>query len=431
MAHILQNAQIDHITSNIDSWHFSNEFIKNVFTISYDYLTGVGKGVVNFNSVLDILTQKNKARPDNINYLKGLHTKPLNSFPALDYVIENIKSMAIRRRLILITNRSLQAAMNEGEDVHKSLIDLEDDLFSIEKRIGALEVFMGTQILTRRYEGIDARYKSKGVYTGWPHLDQRLSVGFAPGKMSIIAGRTSMGKSLYKTNVIINQCKQGVGVLNICPEQGFDSEHDRIDAVLSGVHLRAISRLREWPRNDEKFQLLKNSTIQTCGWNYACVPTRDITLAGIRTAIRRVKRMGMPVDIVYIDLFDRLQDVNVAKDRTGTISVKLNELLRVGEEEQVHFAPLVQVNRSPEGRRDKRPTLGDLRDCGNYEQDADNVFLLFREGYYDDTLDDNVLDVTIAKQRDGVRGVTIQFLIMDKQTLAISPIGEKRIVTGD
>jgi replicative DNA helicase len=313
--------------------------------------------------------------------------------------------------------------------VHKLISDAEEDIVNIDE-VGKskLELIGKSNLVARRQEGLKTRYYSKPIFSGWDGFDNLLSNGFVPGKLSVVAGRTSMGKSMFKSNMTISMCNTGVGVLNICPEQGFDSEHDRIDAIKTGKHLKVISRLRELKLGDPTFEMLKDSSQKIVDtWNYVCVPTRSITVAGVRSAIRRSRRMGTEINMVFIDLFDRLKDVNVAADRTGQISVKLGQLEQIADEEQVHICILVQINRAPEGRRDKRPTLADLRDCGSYEQDADIVFLLYREGYYNKDLPDNIMEVNIAKQRDGPSAV-FEFAIMSKEALQISPMGEKRMV---
>jgi replicative DNA helicase len=317
----------------------------------------------------------------------------------------------------------------ESSDINKVIAEVSDSLATVEQEgKKKVEIILAKDVPQRRKAGLEERYYSKPMYTFYPGFDKFLSVGFAPGKLSVIAGRTAMGKSFFKANLIINQCQHGIEVVNICPEQGFDSEHDRIDSITTGIHLETLARIRDLQLDDPKFQSLNEQSERIAKWNYACIPSRGLSVADVGASLRKIKRSGMKPQIVYIDLFDRLNDVNVAKDRTGTMARKLLEIEAIAEEEAVHMCLLVQVNRGTEARKDHRPTLADLKDCGNFEQDADNIFLLYREGYYNRELEDNILDVEIAKQRGGMGGVVYQFMITDKKTLSIAALGEKRFV---
>lgn len=427
IAYLLKNQEVDDITSRCQPDFFSHDFLRRVFELCVDYITGVGKGVVDRQSIISILEDQGEYEEvrETINKIYGFDTQ---SVGAKDYLIQKIETLRIRRSLISRLYRGLEKAQDKDADIHKLIADIEEDVVTIDQcGRGKLELVTPSKLVDRRKQGLEDRYISKGIYTGWGEFDKFLSTGFCPGKLSITAGRTSMGKSLWKSNMIIQMCNQGVGVLNICPEQGFDSEHDRLDSIKTRIHLKTISRLRELPLGDPKFELLRQSSQEIADkWQYVCVPTRTITVAGVRSAIRRSRRNGVRIDVVTIDLFDRLQDVNVSENRTGNISVKLGQIAQIAQEEQVHMNLLVQINRAPESRKDKRPTLGDLRDCGSYEMDADMIFLLYREGYYNKDIEDNLMEVNIAKQRDGAMNIIYEFCITDKQTLHIASIGEKR-----
>jgi len=430
IARLLQGVSLDDITNRCREDFFHDGFLREIFKICYDYIIGTGKGTLDFPAIVETIHHLKGGSEYALNTVNSLYMKDVRSVASLDYVLEKLEEMSNRRRLIMSLQSNLTRAQNREEDIKKILADTEEAVCDIERGDKSkVDIVLPKDIMNRRHRGLVERYHSEPVFTGWDDFDKFLSVGFAPTKISVIAGRTAMGKSFFKTNLIINMCKAGVGVINVCPEQGFDSEHDRIDAIMTGIHLKTIVRIKELTLGDDKFQKLKkNSEIIEKTWNYACVPTRGITVAGVRSAIRRVRRSGVDPKIVFIDLFDRLEDVNVARDRTATISVKLGQIEQIAQEENVHICLLAQINRGPESRRDKRPTLADLRDCGNFEQDADLILLLYREGYYNRDIADNTLDVEFAKQRDGVAGVVFQFMIMNKQTLAISQMGERRIV---
>jgi len=74
----------------------------------------------------------------------------------------------------------------------------------------------------------------------------------------------------------------------------------------------------------------------------------------------------------------------------------------MAKELKVPIICCAQLNRGPENRPDKRPNLSDLRDSGAIEQDADIVLFLYRDEYYkDETVDQSVAEVIIAKNRHG------------------------------
>jgi replicative DNA helicase len=62
---------------------------------------------------------------------------------------------------------------------------------------------------------------------------------------------------------------------------------------------------------------------------------------------------------------------------------KLSEAMaHLAKSENVAVLALHQLNRAVEGRENKRPTLADLRDAGNLEQDANGVWFVYRASYY-------------------------------------------------
>lgn len=115
------------------------------------------------------------------------------------------------------------------------------------------------------------------------------------------------------------------------------------------------------------------------------------------------------LDIVFVDYLQLLSDCW----RTD----KENQNIRVGKackvlkslvtDLQVPVVVASQLSRNLEYRVQKRPTLSDLRDSGNIEQDADVVLLLYRDEDKDD-----LLEIKMAKNRQlgQAKKITLQWV---------------------
>ena len=92
-------------------------------------------------------------------------------------------------------------------------------------------------------------------------------------------------------------------------------------------------------------------------------------------------------------------------NRVQEISEISRGLKLIARELNVPVIALSQLSRSVESRDSKIPMLSDLRESGSIEQDADIVFFLYREDYYDEETErQNIADLILAKHRRGATG---------------------------
>ena len=74
----------------------------------------------------------------------------------------------------------------------------------------------------------------------------------------------------------------------------------------------------------------------------------------------------------------------------------------MAKELDVPILVLSQLNRASETRSDHRPMLSDLRESGSIEQDADAVWFLYRDAYYNkESEEQNIAECIVAKNRHG------------------------------
>src|SRR5262249_44629567 len=239
-----------------------------------------------------------------------------------------------------------------------------------------------------------------GIAAGFIDLDQ-LTAGFQNSELIIVAARPSVGKTAFALNIVRHVAvEERLPVFFVSLEQTRIELAERILAAQARVdshklrkgHLSAddIGKLHaggDVLRNAKLF--LDDSPSQG--------------MLRIAASARRLKiREGIRLVVIdYLQLIEPENRRDPRQEQVAQISRRLKFLAR---ELQLPVIALAQVNRQSEDRQDHKPRLADLRESGSLEQDADTVMILHRPGKFDGGQEDNILEVIIAKQRNGPTG---------------------------
>lgn len=134
-----------------------------------------------------------------------------------------------------------------------------------------------------------------------------------------------------------------------------------------------------------------------------------ITIPEMKAKLRVLKRKIGEIGFIMIDYLQLMGGTGTQFER---VSENSRQLKNIAREFDVPVICLSQLSRSVEQRPDKHPILSDLRDSGNIEQDADIVAFLYRDEYYNqDSEKKNIIEIHLAKQRNGPTG-TVELIFL-------------------
>lgn len=342
--------------------------------------------LIEANKQADVVTvaasieaSEDKDRTGGPAYL-GLMAQNTPSALSIRRYAELVREKSILRTLASVGTQIAESALSaNGADPKELLEEAESRLMSMHtgaRREDHGPVHIG-QAATEYIEWVDAH--PNGIETGFKSLDE-LTGGLLPGNLVIVAGRPSMGKTALALQFSEHICAHVPGTM-------FSLEASRRE--LAG-------RLVEWHRRRAGRDAAVDKVFNL---KFFIDDSASQSPASIRARLRRTKRQhGLSLVVV-----DYLQLVRGKGDtREQEVAFISRELKAIAKEFDVPVVALAQLSREVEKRADKRPSMGDLRESGAIEQDADLILFPFRPDYYDVKFDAPVAEaeIIVAKNRN-------------------------------
>ena len=322
-----------------------------------------------------------------------------------------VRERAILRQLIEAGTDITHDGFNpDGRDIKELLDTAEQRVFHIaESRVrGSGPIAIGP-LLTKATDRIDKLFHSKQVITGlssgFTDLD-KLTSGLQDGDLIVVAGRPSMGKTVFVINIAeVAAIKGNIPVLVFSMEMPAESLVMRMLSSLGSIdqHKVRTGQLKDddWPRITHAIEMLSETKL-------FIDDTPALTPSEIRSRARRLAREHGGLGLIVIDYLQLMHVPGTKENRSTEISEISRSLKALAKELNVPVVALSQLNRSLEGRVDKRPVMSDLRESGAIEQDADLIAFIYRdEVYHEDSPDKGKAEIIIAKHRNGPIGKVI------------------------
>lgn len=276
--------------------------------------------------------------------------------------------------------------INANPELKETLTKIQEslDLFKKEDPLTLFDYKSGKDLVDE-YEVVEARRESgEGFYTcGYKDIDKYFVEGFAPKKVTIIAGRPGMGKSAFAMCLMKNLAAQKVHVVESVLEMNNISFLDRYLSATSLIPMEKLIKNREMLTESDRFQLniAKNRLLSNSYLHLNDTP--GPTIENIRTAILRLQeKIGQKYMVLFIDLFDKVKNLlGNPNNMTANFHLNLNAIQSLGKELDVHFVLVAQINRDTEKRQSSRPKMADLKHSGAFEEVADIILFVDRPSY--------------------------------------------------
>jgi len=314
-----------------------------------------------------------------------------------------IDAWKLRNGKELATEFILQAESATDTDVitdhirKMSEMDEKGTLGAVDKR----------ETLLRMHEQYEKPAKP-GITTGYRDLNA-MTNGFKPkgGDFIILAARPSVGKTAFLLNVAFHAAKGGAIAPIFSLEMDAESLLKRMQSAVGHIDAMKLRNPAEYFNEDDWIKL-SNATAELMKYPIEIFDTPAVKVQDIRGQLRKLRRENPEKPIVAF--IDYLQLIQTEGRKDGNRTLEIGEISRelklIARELQLTIVALSQLSRAVEQRQDKRPQMSDIRDSGNIEQDADIIMFLYRDDYYDkQTENKNVVEVIVAKQRNGPTGV--------------------------
>jgi replicative DNA helicase len=327
----------------------------------------------------------------------------------VEYYARIVEEKSVLRRLIRTATSIAQDGYTREDEVDVLLDEAEQKIMEISQRKHSGAFKNIKDVLVQTYDNIEMLHNRKGEVTGIPtgftELD-RMTSGFQRSDFIIVAARPSVGKTAFALNIAQNvatKTNENVAIFSL--EMSAQQLVMRMLCAEGNINAQNLRTGKLTPEDWGKLTMAMGS-LSNAGIYIDDTPS--IRVSDIRAKCRRLKQES-GLGMVVIDYLQLIQGSGRNREnRQQEVSEISRSLKALARELEVPVIALSQLSRSVEQRQDKRPMMSDIRESGSIEQDADIVAFLYRDDYYNkDSENKNIIEIIIAKQRNGPVG-TVQ-----------------------
>jgi len=305
-----------------------------------------------------------------------------------------VADMFSRRALIRLTEDVLKTANDpDSEESAEDMVSRYGaELGVVQETFPSSARFITMQEAARQAAEAIGEDRAMGINTGYDELDNKLA-GLGRGKLIVIAGRPSMGKTSLVTNIARNVAKEiafedgspvpgkvgffsqempalELGERSLSAELGPKEEIEYRDITAHDLTSSKTARVR--------------SAVEDVSDHVLIDETAGLTYSELEKRARAMEKQLGGLDVLVVDYLQLMEGTDAPDPRSdvkyyGWIS---NNLKKLAKKMNIAVLLLSQLSRKVEDRENKRPRKADLKGSGTIEDAADVILFVFRPEYY-------------------------------------------------
>lgn len=298
-----------------------------------------------------------------------------------------VRDLALRRGLMDVAYDINEPTHRDIRELAGKAIEAIDSILAesapIERRSASM-----ADVMKKSVDAIALAYQNNGrimgLKTGIAELDRKLH-GLKRGQLIVIGGRPGMGKSALATAISRNLAKQGHRGINFSLEMTEEEQGNRLiaDELFNSGPVTYRS-LESGHFNETMFNRVMEAQDRLSVLPLQTEAEGGQTAGQIGARARLAKNKD-GLDFIVVDHLQIIKQPAGNKfqnNRVRELGEITSGLKALAKNLNIPVILLSQLSRALESREDKRPTLNDLRESGDIEQDADVVIMVYRESYY-------------------------------------------------
>lgn len=341
----------------------------------------------------------------------------------LSYYAKIVSDKALARRLIEAAGAIAQMGYEQHGDVQEFADACEQRIFKLRSTARMGELVDTKQIIADVFRELERRYEHNSDLTGAPSgLDEldKLTNGFQPGNLVLVAARPSMGKTSLALDIarsvgripvsyrgLPDGVKKALGSTII-----FEMEMPKeqlVERLLSAEARVDSTRIRTGKLLEADWAKLAQAA-GAINEMHICIHDQARTVMEIRALSRRhaakMATTTRPLRLIVVDYLQRMRGSGAEQRREEEVSRISGDLKSLAVELEVPVLAVSSLNRELEKRQHRKPQMSDLRESGALEFDADVILFVYREEVYSPQVvgTHGLAEIIIGKNRNGPLG---------------------------